>query len=146
MLKSSLCDYSDAYILAKGRITIAKAGDNVRARQAGERNRGITYKTCVPFINYKSELNNTEIDNAKDIDSVMPIHNLIEYSDNYSKASGGLWQCYRDEPKDNLTDSESFKSKIKITAITPADSNMKDFEIIVRLKHWVIFGELLKCH
>ena len=57
MLKSSLCDYSDPYILAKGRITIAKAGDNVRARQADERNRGITFKTCVPFINYKSELN-----------------------------------------------------------------------------------------
>ena len=110
MLKSSLCDYSDAYIFAKGRITIAKAGDNVRARQADERNRGITFKTSVPFINYKSGLNNIEIDNAKDIDSVMPIHNLIEYSDNYSKASGGLWQYYRDEPKDNLTDSESFKS------------------------------------
>ena len=135
MLKSSLCDYSDAYIFAKGRITIAKAGDNVRARQADERNRGITFKTSVPFISYKSGLNNIEIDNAKDIDSVMPIHNLIEYSDNYSKASGGLWQYYRDEPKDNLTDSESFKSKIKITGNTPADSNRKDFEIIAPLKY-----------
>ena len=64
------------------------------------------FKNCVPFTNCKSEINNAEIDNAKDIDTVMPMYNLIEYSDNYSKTSGTLWQYYRDQPHDNLTDSE----------------------------------------
>ena len=105
-LKSSLCDCSDAYILVKGRITITGAGDTVANRQADERNKGVVFKNCVPFTNCKSEINNAEIDNAKDIDTVMPMYNLIEYSDNYSKTSGTLWQYYRDEPHDNLTDSE----------------------------------------
>ena len=64
-------------------------------------------------MNCKSGINNTEIDNAKDIDILMAMYNLIEYSDNYSKTSGSLWQYYRDEPNDNLADSESFKSTIK---------------------------------
>ena len=65
----------------------------------------------------------------------MPMYNLIEYSDNYSKTSGTLWQCYRDESNDNLTDSESFKSKIKITGNIPAAGNTKDVEIMVPLKY-----------
>ena len=93
------------------------------------------FKNCARIINYKSEINNTEINNTKDIDIVMPMYNLIEYSDNYSKISGSLWQYYKDEPNDNLTDSESFKSKIKTTGKTPADGNTKDFKIIVPLKH-----------
>ena len=56
----------------------------------------------------------------------MPMYSLIEYSDNCSKTSGSLWQYYRDEPNDNLTDSESFKYKIKITGNTPVDGNAKD--------------------
>ena len=115
MLVSSLCDYSDAYILVKGKITITVAGDTVANRQVDARNKGVIFKNCVPFTNCKSEINNTEIDNAKDIDIVMPMFNLIEYSDNYSKRSGSLWQYYRDKPTKNLADSESFKSKIKIT-------------------------------
>ena len=80
-------------------------------------------------------MNNTEIHNAKDIDIVMPMYHLTEYSDNYSKISGSLWQYCKDEPNDNLTDSESFKSKIKIKGKTPADGNTKDVEIIVPLKY-----------
>ena len=57
----------------------------------------------------------------------MPIYNLIEYSDNYSKTSGNLWKYYRDEPNDNLTGSESFKSKLKVIGKTPADCNTKMF-------------------
>ena len=91
MLKSSLCDYSDAYILVKGRIAIAGAEDDVAATQAEERNKGVTCKICAPFINCNSEINNIEIDNAKDIDIIIPMYNLIEYSDNYSKTSGSLW-------------------------------------------------------
>ena len=57
----------------------------------------------------------TEIDNPKDIDVVIPMYNLIEYSDSYSKTSGSLYQYYKDDPNDNLVNSESFKSKVKIT-------------------------------
>ena len=73
------------------------------------------FKNCAPLINCKIETNKIEIDNAKDIDIVMRMCNLIEYSDNYSKTSGRLWQYYRDEPNDNSADSESLKSTIKIT-------------------------------
>ena len=65
----------------------------------------------------------------------MPMYNLIECSDNYSKTSGSLWQYYKDDPNDNLTDSESFKSKVKITGKTADDCNTKDVEIIVPLKY-----------
>ena len=91
MLKSSLCDYSDACIFVKGKITITGAGDDAAARQADERDKGVAFKNCAPFSNCISEINNTEIDNAKDIDIVMPIYTLIEYSDNYSKTFGSLW-------------------------------------------------------
>ena len=83
MLKSSLCDYSDAYILVKRKITITGAGDDVAARQADERDKGVAFKNCAQFTNCISEINNTQIDNVKDIDIVMPMYNLIEYSDNY---------------------------------------------------------------
>ena len=123
MLKSSLCDCSDANILVKGKITITGAGADAAAKQADERDKGVAFKNCASFTNCLSEINNTPIDNAKDIDIVMPMYNLIEYSDNYSKTSGILWQYYRDEPNNNLADSESFKSKTKITGKIPADEN-----------------------
>ena len=66
----------------------------------------------------------------------MPMYKLIEYSDNYSKTSGSLWQYYKDEPNDNLTDSESFKSKVNIAGSTPASCNKKDVKIIVPLKYF----------
>ena len=90
MLKSSLCDYSDAYILVKGTITIIRAGADAAATQADERDKGVVFKNCAPFTNCISEINNTQVDNAKDIDIVMPMYNLIEYSDNYAKTSGSL--------------------------------------------------------
>ena len=135
MLRSSLCDYADAYILVKGTITITGAGNDAAARQADERNKGVIFKNCAPFTKCISRINNTDIDNAQDIDIVMPMYNLIEYSDNYSKTSGSLWQYYKDEPNDNLANSESFKSKVKITGNTPADGSTKNVKIIVSLKH-----------
>ena len=90
MLKSSLSNYIDAYILVKGRITITGAGADAAARQIDERDRGVIFKNCAPFINFKSEINNADIDNAKDIDIVMAVYDLIEYNDNYSKTSGSL--------------------------------------------------------
>ena len=132
MLKSSLCDYSDVYILVKGKITITGRGADAAARQAAERD------NCI------SEINNTEVDNAKDIDIVMPMYYLIEYSDSYAKTSGSLWQYFRDEPDDNLADSESFKSKIKRTGKTPNNDNGKDAEIMVPLEYLSNFWRTLE--
>ena len=73
--------------------------------QANERGKGVAFKNCSPFTNCISEFNNTQIDNCKDIDIVMPMYNLIQYSENYAKTSGSLWQSYRDELNDNLADS-----------------------------------------
>ena len=112
MLRSNLCDYADAYILVKGTITITGVGDAAAARQADERDKGVIFKNCAPFTKCISRINVTDIDNAQDIDIVMPMHNLIEYSGNYSKTSGSLSQCYKDEPDNNLADSEPFKSKV----------------------------------
>ena len=135
ILRCSLCDYSDKYILVKERITTTGEGNDAAARQAHERNKGLIFKNLDPFINCKSEINNAETDNAKDIDIVMPMYNLIEYNDNYSKTSASLWQYFKDQPNDNLADAESFKSKVKITGNTPVDGNGKDVEIIVPLKY-----------
>ena len=90
------------------------------------------------------QINNTDIDNAKDIDIVMPMYNLINYSDNYAKTSGSLYQHYKDYPNDNIANSESFKSKVKITGKTPNNGNTKDVEIIVPLKHLSNFWRTLE--
>ena len=97
MLRSNLCDYADAYILVKGTIRITGAGDDAAARQADERDKGVIFKNCAPLTKCTSRINNKGIDNAQDIDAVMPMYNLIEYSDNYSKTSGSLWQYYKDQ-------------------------------------------------
>ena len=146
MLKSSLCDYSDAYILVKGTITITGAGNDAAARRADERDKVVIFKDCAPITNCISEINNTQIDNAKDIDIVMPMYNLIEYSDNYAKTTGSLWQYFRDEPvaDDDIEDSESFKSKKKITGKTPNNDNKKDVEIMVPLKYLSNFWRTLE--
>ena len=83
MLKSSLCDYSDTYNFVKGTITV----NNTAAADAdaNNTNKKVIFKNCAPYTNCISEINNTQVDNAKDIDIVMPMYSLIEYSDNYSK-------------------------------------------------------------
>ena len=91
MLRSNLCDYADSYILVKGTITVTGARNDAAARHADERDKGVTLKNCAPFTKCISRINNTDIDNAHDIDIVMPMYNLTEYSDNYSKTSGSLW-------------------------------------------------------
>ena len=135
VLRSNLCDYADACILIKGKITIPGAGDDDAEKQLDETNKDVTFKNWAPFTKYISRINNRDIDTAQDIDIVMPMYNFIEYSDNYSKTSGSLWQYYKDDPNDNITQSESFKSKINITGKIPAAVNTKDVEIIVPLKY-----------
>ena len=85
-----------------------------------------------------------QINNAKDIDIVMLTYNLIEYSDNYAKTTGSLWQYFRDDPNDNLADSESFKSKIKIAGKTPTNNNVKNVETMVPLKYLSNFWRTLE--
>ena len=85
MLKSSLCDYSDAYILVKGKITITGAGTDAAGRQADERDKGVAFKNCSPFTSYKSYINNGEIDYCEDIDIEMPMCNLIEVCGNITE-------------------------------------------------------------
>ena len=144
MLRSVLCDYADAYIFVNGRVTITGAGDDAAARQANERDKGVTFKNCAPFTKCINRIDNTEIDNAKYIDIVMPMYDLTEYSNNYLKTSGSLWQYYKDEPDDNIADSELFKSKVKITGKTADDGNTKDVEIIVPLKYLSDFWRTLE--
>ena len=125
MLKSSLCDYSDAHILVKGTISV----NNTAAQGANANNTNkIIFKNCAPFTNCISEINNTHIDNTKDIDIVMPMYNLIEYSDNYAKTTGSLWQYSKDIPARNANGeiivfdvnnvTDSFNYKVKFTGQT----------------------------
>ena len=89
-LRSTLCDYSKAYILVSRTITIAGAGIDDAARQLDEINKGVIFTNCAPFTDYLSEINNTQIDNAKYINVVMPMYDLIENSKNYLKTSESL--------------------------------------------------------
>ena len=137
MLRSSLCDYSDAYILVSGTIRVAALAAGV-----GNNDVQVVFKSCVPFINCISEINNTQIDDAEDIDVVMPMYNLIEYCDSHSKTSGCLCQYYRDEQALNGDgtlanfpgNSVSFKFKQTITDST-GDDGIKAVQIIVPLKY-----------
>ena len=72
-------------------------------KRLDEINKGVIFKNCAPFTKCISRINNTDIDNAQDINIAMPMYNLIEYSDNYSKTSGSLWQYYKDDFNDNIT-------------------------------------------
>ena len=151
MLKSILCDYSDAYILVKGTVSV----NNAAAAGAAVNNNGrkVIFKNCAPFTNRISEINNTQIDNAKDIDIVMPMYNLIELSDNYAKTTGSLWQYCKDIPAVNANDeitefkrgntTDSFNFKAKITGRT-GDDGAKDVEIMVPLKYLSNFWRTLE--
>ena len=95
MLTSGWCNYSDAYILGSGTIEIPNKGGAAAAAPNNRKN--MTIKICAAFTDYVSAINNTQRDHAKGNDVVMPIHNLVECSDNYLKTIGWLWKYYRDE-------------------------------------------------
>ena len=150
MLRSNLCNQADPYILVKGTTTITgSAGlpegrpeaQLLAARQADERDKEVTFKKCAPLTKCISRINNTDIDNAHDIDIVILMYNLIKCSDNYSKTSGSLWQYCKDDANGNIEDSQSFKSKLKITKKTPNNGNTKGVEIIVPLKYLSNFSK-----
>ena len=83
MLKSSLCDYSDAYLLIKRTIIVVGQGPDPSEIAADRKHQQVIFKNCAPFTNCRSEINNTQAVNMKDIDFVMLMYNLIEYSNNY---------------------------------------------------------------
>ena len=127
-LRSDLCDFSDAYIVVKGNITVTEPNNTKKIK-------AVVFKNNARFINYISKINGVKIDNAKDLDVVMPMYNLLEYSKNYNKTTGSLWNYYRDEPSDPVSsNSESFKYKTNITGnpynidekITDDDGNEVD--------------------
>ena len=91
-----------------------------------------------------SEKNNPQMNNAKDIDIVMPIYNLTKYRDNYSKTSGSLWQYYRDELAVVILNSKWFNCKISITGKALADGNTTDVEIAVPIKYFCNFWRTLE--
>ena len=151
MLKSSLCDYSDAYILVKGTISVNNTAATDAA--ANNTNKKVIFKNCAAFTNCICEINNTQIDNAKNIDVIMPMYNLIEYIANYAKTTGSLWQYCKDIPAQNnnneITEftagntTDSFNFKAKITGQTGNDGK-KDVEIIVPLKYLSNFWKTLE--
>ena len=113
MVRSDLCDFSDAYIVGKGTITLDGAPN------ANKRSKNSAFKNNAPFISCISKIYNTLIDNAEDLDVVMPMYNLIEYSKNCLKTTASLCNYYRDEPSDPLSPaSESFKYKTSIAGDT----------------------------
>ena len=145
MLKSSSCDYSDAYILVKGNITV----HNTAAAEAhvNNTNKTVISKNCAPFTGCISEINNKQVHNAKYIDIALPMYNLIEYSDSYSKTSRGLWQYCKDIAAVNnngdIVDfngtnaTDSFNFKAKMTGQNNDDGEINNIEIMVRLKYFL---------
>ena len=150
MLRSILCDYSDAYILVKGNISVNNTGT---ATAPTNRNKKLIFKNCAPFNNCISKINNTQTDNAEYIDVVLPIYNLIQYSDNYSKTSGSLWQYCKEIPVVNnagdigefngANATDSFNFKTKITGQTSNNGRI-DVEIMVPFKYISNFWRTLE--
>ena len=150
MLRSSLCDYSDAYILV---ISVNNTAGPAAAA-ANNRNKKVIFKNCAPFANYISKINNTQIDNDEYIDIVMSMYKLIEYSDNYSKISGSLWQYCKDIPAvdddgdivifNGANDTDSFNFKSKIIGKTNDDGDVENVEIMVPLKYLSNFWRTLE--
>ena len=132
-IKSSLCDYSDAFILVTGNITVNVVN-----------NKDVAFKICAPFSTWETVINDVFVDESDHIYIAMPMYNLIEYSDNYSDTSGSFWQFKSDEvPANNdkltINNSEPFKYKATLVG-KPAYHNkgnsfVKDTKIVVPLKY-----------
>ena len=129
MLRSNLCDYSDAYKLVKGTITVTAPRANNDANDIRDkRNRPLILKNNAPFVSCIPRINGELMEDANDLDIVIPMYNLLEYSKNYTKTIGSLYNYYRDELSDDADDnnfnnikgvnSNTFKYKNKITGNT----------------------------
>ena len=120
---------------------------NGRAYASNKRNKSVAFKNNAPFVNCISKINGAQIDNAEDLDVVMPMYNLLEYSKNYKKktTTSSLWNYYRDEPSNPLScDSEPFKYKTDITRKTPDNDHvLENVKVVVPLKHLSNFWRYL---
>ena len=125
VLKPNLCDYAEAYILVDGTIRAAAAKANTR----------LALKNCAPFTKCNLEINDEHIDTAENLDIVMPMYNLIEYSDNYQDSSATLYQYKRDEPPVN--NSSSFKYKMELLGDPVVANNIarRNVKVVVPLKY-----------
>ena len=134
VLKPNLCDYAEAYILLNGTIRAAAADANTR----------LALKHCAPVTKCNLEINDEHVDTAENLDIVMPMYNLIEYSDNYQDSSATLYQYKRDEPpeanaiNDLTTDtSSSFKYKVNLLGNPVVANNIarRNVKVVVPLKY-----------
>ena len=135
VIKSNLCDYSDAYILVTGDITAT----------GGDANTKVAFKNCAPFTKCVTHINDEHVDNADNLDIVMPMHNLIEYSNNYSDTSLNLWHFKRDEQNindgnpANVTAADSLSLKYKSSFFKTLENDdsevFKSVKIAVPLKY-----------
>ena len=147
MLRSDLCDYSDAYIVVKGTITVTDPNNANYEKK-------LAFKNNAPFTSCISKINNTLIDNAEDLDIVMPMYNLLEYSKNYRKTTESFRNYYRDEPNSgiggennyvnySIKDCKTFDYKTSITGKLEGSNTEKEVEIVVPLKHLSNFWRTL---
>ena len=170
MLRSDLCDFSDVYIVVKRDITVDKktftandfeARNNTAANATATNNanndafgeKKLIFKNNAPFINCIIKINVIKIDNAEDLDVVMPMYNLFKYSENYKKTTGSLWNYYRDQTNsstddDNIThsilNSKSFDYKANfISSVRNKNLTRNDVKIVVPLKHFSNFWKNL---
>ena len=142
MLRSDLCDSSDAYVWVKGTTTVANQNDNANF------NKELTLKNNAPFISRISKIKGELVENAEDLDIVMPMYNLLEYSKNYEKTSGSLFNYYRNEPSEitlgtgnnainiSFRNSKSFDYKTEITgSLDVGEDEEEDVETAIPLKY-----------
>ena len=129
-LESSLCDYSDTYILLRGDFSVTGGNNNAK----------VAFKNCAPFNKCRTEINETFADEADIINITMPMYNLLEYSDNYSDTSGSLWNLKRDEIIDNADvnnddNAPSFKYKADLIGNAENNGTKNGVKIAVLLKY-----------
>ena len=121
-----MCDYSDAYILVTG---------NIQNKPA---NSVVAFKNCAPFDTFNVTINDEHVEKAEDLDIVMPMYNLLEYSDNYQDSTGSIYQFKRDEPPDDnadvANDATSLVYKSKLVSGTD-DNNVNNVKLVVPLKY-----------
>ena len=156
MVRSDLCDYSAAYVWVKGKITVTNPNDNANF------NKELTLKNNASFISCISKINGELVENAEDLDIRIPMYDLLEYSKNYEKTSGSLFNYYRDEPSEitvgagnnainiSIRNSKSFDYKTEIIRSLDAGEDEKDdVEFAIPLKClgniWSLDIPLINC-
>ena len=133
ILRNSICDYADSYIIVTANFKLisnfntGNANEILQGKRLRVRNKNISFKNIAPFLKCIDKINGVEIDNAEDLDIVMNMYNLIEYSNNFTKTYGSLFNFSRDEKNDQAlssVNSKSFKFKTSIYGKSPTDDSI----------------------